>query len=89
MGMARPPVVDSHRRRHSVGPRRPLLALLLIVEAPRAAKNAPYEIELDATARPPRKPTRRSPTHLKTDSTLRVTAMVRNASPQARASRRD
>jgi hypothetical protein len=31
-------------------------------EAPRAAKNAPYEIELDATSRPPRKPTRRSPT---------------------------
>jgi hypothetical protein len=57
-------------------------------ESRRAAKNSGYELEVSATTRPPRKSTRRSPTHLKTDSSLRITAMNRNASPQARAQRR-
>lgn len=56
-------------------------------ESSRAAKNALYEIEVSAGDRPPRKSTRRSPTHVKTDSALRVAAMIRNASPQARSAR--
>src|SRR3954464_9984749 len=56
-------------------------------EAPRVAKNSAYELEAAATPRPSRKSTRRSPTHLKTDSALRITEMNRNASPQARAQR--
>jgi hypothetical protein len=56
--------------------------------APRATKNALYELEVSATTRPPRKSTRRSPTHIKTDSALRITAMNRNATPVARAGRR-
>jgi len=57
-------------------------------EAARAAKNSSYELEASAGARPSRKSTRRSPTHVKTDSALRITAMNRNASPQARSQRR-
>jgi len=57
-------------------------------EAARAAKNSSYELEGSGTARPSRKSTRRSPTHVKTDSALRITAMNRNASPQARSQRR-
>jgi hypothetical protein len=57
-------------------------------EAARAAKNSSYELESSGTARPSRKSTRRSPTHVKTDSALRITAMNRNASPQARSQRR-
>jgi hypothetical protein len=57
-------------------------------ESRRAAKNGAYELEPSTTTRPSRKSTRRSPTHLKTDSALRITAMNRNASPQARAQRR-
>jgi hypothetical protein len=57
-------------------------------ESQRAAKNGAYELEPSTTTRPSRKSTRRSPTHLKTDSTLRITAMNRNASPQSRAQRR-
>jgi hypothetical protein len=56
-------------------------------EAARAGKNSSYELESSGTARPSRKSTRRSPTHVKTDSALRITAMNRNASPQARARR--
>jgi hypothetical protein len=54
-------------------------------EAPRAAKNGLYELEPGQTNRPSRKSTRRSPTHIKTDSSLRLTAMARNASPRARS----
>ncbi len=57
-------------------------------EAARAAKNSSYELEGSGTARPSRKSTRRSPTHVKTDSALRITTMNRNASPQARSQRR-
>jgi hypothetical protein len=57
-------------------------------EAARAAKNSSYELEFSETSRPSRKSTRRSPTHVKTDSALRITAMNRTTSPQARAQRR-
>jgi len=57
-------------------------------EAARAAKNSSYELEGSGTARPSRKSTRRSPTHVKTDSGLRITAMNRIATPQARSERR-
>jgi hypothetical protein len=57
-------------------------------DAPRVAKNSSYEIESSGSLRPPRKSTRRSPTHVKTDSALRIAAMNKNASPQARAQRR-
>jgi len=56
-------------------------------EAPTAGKNSAYELEPSSTPRPPRKSTRRSPTHLKTDSALRITVMNRNASPKTRARR--
>jgi hypothetical protein len=56
--------------------------------APRAAKNSSYEFEVSATTRPSRKSTRKSPTHVKTDSSLRIAAMNKTTSPQARASRR-
>ena len=57
-------------------------------EAPRSAKNSAYELEPSTSARPSRKSTRRSPTHIKADAPLRVTTVIRNASPQARAQRR-
>lgn len=57
-------------------------------EAARAAKNSSYELEGSGSARPSRKSTRRSPTHVKTDSALRITTMNRNASPHARSQRR-
>jgi hypothetical protein len=57
-------------------------------EAPRAAKNSVYELEPGQTKRPSRKSTRRSPTHVKTDSALRITAVTRNTSPKARAGQR-
>ncbi len=58
-------------------------------EAARAAKNSSYELEAPlGSARPSRKSTRRSPTHVKTDSALRITAMNRNASPQVRSQSR-
>jgi hypothetical protein len=59
-------------------------------EAARAGKNSAYELEGPtlAASRPSRKSTRRSPTHIKTDSALRITTMNRNASPQARSQRR-
>jgi hypothetical protein len=57
-------------------------------EAPRIGKGGTYELEPSTTARPPRKSTRRSPAHLKTDSSLRIKNMNRTASPQARAGRR-
>ena len=54
--------------------------------AARARKNSAYEFEVSAE-RPSRKSTRRSPTHQKTDSALRLTAVRRNSSPGARAAR--
>ncbi|HEX3695512.1 MAG TPA: hypothetical protein VH374_08975 [Polyangia bacterium] len=53
--------------------------------APRAEKDGVYEIEATAGARPSRKSTRRSPSHIKTDSSLRIKAVDRIASPQERA----
>ena len=52
------------------------------------AKYGLYEYEISATSRPSRKSSRKSPGRIKTDSPLRLTAMVRNASPQQRSSRR-
>ena len=55
-------------------------------QARRAAKNSPYELEpASAGTRPSRKSTRRSPTHLKTDSALRLRTMAKNAAPTTRA----
>ena len=56
-------------------------------EGARAARNGTYELEPGTTARPSRKSTRRSPTHIKNDSALRLAEMHRAASPQLRASR--
>jgi len=56
-------------------------------EAPRSAKKSAYEIEYSLTSRPPRKSGRISASHQKTDSGLRIRAINRNASPQARAAR--
>jgi len=50
-------------------------------------RNVAYELEPSATARPPRKSTRGSPTHQKTDSGLRIRAMNLNATPRARSGR--
>lgn len=55
--------------------------------AARAGKNSAYEFEVSAE-RPSRKSTRRSPTHLKTDATLRLTAVERGSTPAARATRK-
>lgn len=54
--------------------------------AARAGKNSAYEFEV-SVARPSRKSTRRSPTHVKTDATLRLTAVGRGSTPKARAAR--
>jgi len=60
-------------------------------EAPRSKRkeknNFSYELEPDTTSRPPRKSTRGSPTHQKTDSSMRIRAMNRNATPETRAGR--
>jgi hypothetical protein len=57
-------------------------------QAPRAARNSLYEHEVSVTTRPSRKSTRKSPTHIKTDATLRITTMNKNAAPRNRAGRR-
>jgi hypothetical protein len=54
--------------------------------AARAGKNSVYEFEVSA-ARPSRKSTRRSPTHVKTDTALRLRATRRTRTPEARAAR--
>lgn len=54
-------------------------------ESPRAAKNGPYELEPSQSPRPSRKSTRRSPTHVKTDTALRIRAVNRHASPESRS----
>jgi hypothetical protein len=55
--------------------------------APRASKGSAYELEASRSGRPPRKSTRRSPTHLKPDSALRLKAVQKTTSPEARAAR--
>jgi|GEM_PF-3411321 hypothetical protein len=54
--------------------------------AARARKNSAYEFEV-SEGRASRKSSRRSPTHLKTDATLRKTAMERGSTPKERATR--
>lgn len=56
-------------------------------EAHRAEKHSTYAIER-VGAHGSRKSTRGSANRAKTDSALRITARVRNASPQARATRK-
>jgi hypothetical protein len=56
-------------------------------QARRVARNSTYELEVSATTRPSRKSSRKSPTHVKPDGPLRITAMNRVASPKARAGR--
>ncbi len=56
--------------------------------APRAGRNSLYALEASPDAkRPSRKSTRKSATHIKTDSALRITVMNKTASPKARAER--
>jgi len=55
--------------------------------APRASKRSAYELEAGGAERPPRKSTRKSPTHLKPDSVLRLRAVEKSTSPEARAAR--
>jgi hypothetical protein len=57
-------------------------------ESPRAAKKSAYELEPAQSPRPSRKSTRRSPTHVKTDSSLRIRAVSRHASPESRSQAR-
>jgi hypothetical protein len=56
--------------------------------APRIGYEGTYELEATATGRPPRKSTRKSPRHLKPDTTLRRRAHERALSPEARSGRR-
>jgi hypothetical protein len=56
-------------------------------EHARAARYGLYEHEVSATTRPSRKSSRKSPSRIKTDAPLRLTAMVRNASPKQRSRR--
>jgi hypothetical protein len=56
--------------------------------APRAGRNSSYELEASAGGqRPSRKSSRKSAGRSKPDSALRIKAMNRTASPQARATR--
>jgi hypothetical protein len=55
--------------------------------APRASKRSAYELEAGGAERPPRKSTRKSPTHLKPDSGLHIRAIDKVTSPEARAAR--
>jgi hypothetical protein len=55
----------------------------------RRGRQRAYQLdEVPIGKRPPRKSSRRSEGRLKTDSTLRITAMNRNARPATRATRR-
>ncbi|HET6146741.1 MAG TPA: hypothetical protein VFH68_04365 [Polyangia bacterium] len=54
----------------------------------RKGPHSTYEHEVSASARPSRKSSRKSPAHIKTDATLRMTVVNRNASPKNRAARR-
>jgi hypothetical protein len=56
--------------------------------APRAGRNSVYELEPSPDAkRPSRKSSRKSATHIKTDSALRIAVMNKTTSPKARAER--
>lgn len=54
--------------------------------AARARKNSAYEFEVSVGAAS-RKSTRRSPTHQKTDSALRLATVRKNSTPASRAAR--
>ena len=54
----------------------------------RAARKSNFELEISATTRPSRKSTRKSTTRIKPDSSLRLQAVNRSASPSARAASR-
>ena len=54
--------------------------------AARAAKNSTYEFEV-SVGPASRKSTRRSPTHQKTDSALRLATVRKNSTPSSRAAR--
>jgi hypothetical protein len=56
-------------------------------EGARAGRGSLYEHEISATTRPSRKSSRKSPGRIKTDSPLRISTMVRNATPTLRQSR--
>jgi hypothetical protein len=53
-----------------------------------AAGYGTYEYEVSATARPSRKSSRKSPGRIKTDGPLRLSSMLRNATPKQRWTRR-
>src|SRR5262245_6293653 len=53
-----------------------------------SGRNNTYEYEVSATTRPSRKSSRKSPGRIKTDASLRLRAMNRNASPKQRSTRR-
>jgi hypothetical protein len=55
--------------------------------APRVSKRSAYELEAGGAERPPRRSTRKSPTHLKPDSGLHIRAIDKATSPEARAAR--
>src|SRR4029078_12317790 len=57
-------------------------------EHARAARNNTYQHEISATTRPSRKSSRKSPGRIKTDASLRLRAMNRNASPAQRSAAR-
>jgi len=54
--------------------------------AARAGKNSAYEFEV-SVGRASRKSTRRSPTHQKTDSALRLATVRKSSTPASRAAR--
>jgi hypothetical protein len=56
-------------------------------EGARAARDSLYEHEVSATTRPSRKSSRKSPGRIKTDATLRIATMTRNAAPTLRKTR--
>ncbi len=56
-------------------------------DAHRVDRKASYAIE-ESAGRPSRKSTRDSSNRSKSDSALRITARIRNASPEARATRK-
>ena len=55
--------------------------------AARVSKRSAYELEAGGAERPPRRSTRKSPTHLKPDSGLHIRAIDKATSPEARAAR--
>ncbi len=63
------------------------VALIPHNAAPRVSKRSVYELEAGGAERPPRRSTRKSPTHLKPDSGLHIRAIDKATSPEARAAR--